>query len=307
MRLLELMREHNKAWALYVFSSANALKLYTMEELVGLGISWVWMGLEGLNSQYSKLKGTDSRDLVRSLQQHGIRVLGSSIIGLEEHTPENIGAAIEHAVSHASEFHQFMLYTPAPGTPLHAELSARGVMLGPDEIDPADVHGQYRFNYRHPNIPPGDETEMLLRAFRRDFEVNGPSVLRVIRTTLTGWRRYRNHPEPRIRERFAWEIEGLATTMAGAVWAARRDLAANSKVRALLDDTLAQLYKEFGLKARVSAVTLGPIILHLLRREQRRLAAGHTYEPPTFYDANPAAVAAGSRAAGRIASVVAGV
>ena len=56
LRLLELMEKHDKAWAIYVFSSANALQMYTMEELAGLGISWVWMGLEGKDSQYGKLK-----------------------------------------------------------------------------------------------------------------------------------------------------------------------------------------------------------------------------------------------------------
>ena len=51
LRLLELMERHDKAWALYVFSSANVLRSYTIEQLVGLGISWVWMGIEGENSQ----------------------------------------------------------------------------------------------------------------------------------------------------------------------------------------------------------------------------------------------------------------
>ena len=56
LRLLELMEEHDKAWSLYVFSSANVLRSYTIEQLVGLGISWVWMGLEGEDSQYAKLR-----------------------------------------------------------------------------------------------------------------------------------------------------------------------------------------------------------------------------------------------------------
>ncbi len=81
LRLLEMMREHGKAWALYVFSSANALRQYTDDELVGLGISWVWLGLEGEESAYAKLKGTDTRGLVRRLQALGIRVLGSTIVG----------------------------------------------------------------------------------------------------------------------------------------------------------------------------------------------------------------------------------
>jgi len=117
LRLLELMQQHDKAWALYVFSSANVLRSYSLEQLIGLGISWVWMGIEGENSRYAKLNGIDTLALVRQLQSHGIRILGSTIIGLENHTPENIDQVIAHAVRHDTDFHQFMLYTPLPGTP----------------------------------------------------------------------------------------------------------------------------------------------------------------------------------------------
>ena len=74
LRLLERMQEHGRAWALYVFSSANALRLYSDEQLVQLGISWVWLGLEGEHSAYKKLDGTDTRALVMRLQALGIRV-----------------------------------------------------------------------------------------------------------------------------------------------------------------------------------------------------------------------------------------
>ncbi|MGD0576806.1 MAG: cobalamin-dependent protein, partial [Candidatus Staskawiczbacteria bacterium] len=100
LRLLELMEENNKAWSLYVFTSANVLQSYTMEQLIRLGVSWVWMGIEGQNSQYKKLSGIDTFALVKNLQANGIHVLGSTIIGLENHTAENIGEVIDHAVLH---------------------------------------------------------------------------------------------------------------------------------------------------------------------------------------------------------------
>ncbi|MEI2723984.1 MAG: cobalamin-dependent protein [Verrucomicrobiota bacterium] len=125
LQLLERIQEHDKSWSLYVFSSANVLQMYTMDQLVALGVSWVWLGLEGENSNYAKLAGANTLQLVRELHAHGIRVLGSSIIGLEEHTPDNIDQAIDHAVSHGTEFHQFMLYTPIPGTALFAELESK--------------------------------------------------------------------------------------------------------------------------------------------------------------------------------------
>ena len=288
LNLLEMMRQGRKSWALYVFSSANALRQYTMEELVGLGISWVWLGLEGEESQYGKLKGADTRELVRRLQDHGIRVLGSSIIGLEEHTLENIDEVIAYAVSHDTDFHQFMLCTSTAGTPQHAEHEAKGILLSGDEMAIADTHGQYRFNFRHPNIPAGDETTFLARAFEADFRVNGPSVLRIIATTLKGWKKYHDHPERRIRKRFAWEAGGMRTAYAGGLWAAHRWFKRNGNpaLAARLNDVLQDLYREFGLRARLAAPLVGRFLFRALVREDQRLKAGWTCEPPTFYERN---------------------
>jgi hypothetical protein len=263
------------------------VRSYPIEQLVRLGISWVWMGLEGKNSRYAKLQGIDTRALVRTLQAHGIRVLGSSIIGLEEHTPDNIDEVIEHAVSHASDFHQFMLYTPIPGTALYAEHLASQTLLDPREYPEGDVHGQSIFRHRHPRIPRGQETELILRAFQRDFEVNGPSVLRIARTLLKGWRRYKSHVDVRIRNRFAWEARDLVVTFPATLWAARRWFRERNpelvrKLSGLLDD----IKRDVGLKARLVAPLAGRIVWSMLRREDKRLKAGWTYEPPTFYEAN---------------------
>jgi radical SAM superfamily enzyme YgiQ (UPF0313 family) len=286
LRLLELIQQHDKSWALYVFSSANVLRSYSIEQLVALGISWVWMGLEGQDSQYTKLHGTDAFALVRELQEHGIRVLGSTIIGLEDHTPENIDQAIDHAVDYDTDFHQFMLYTPIPGTPLHAELSAQGLMKDESEFEQADIHGQLIFNYRHPHIRDGQEAEMMVRAFERDFEVNGPSIARIVRTTIAGWKRYKNHPDQRIRRRYVWESRELATTYSAVIWAMKHYYRKNPIMRAKMSRLLRELYREFGWKSRLMAAIGGPFALWKTHREEKRLAQGWTYEPPTFYEKN---------------------
>jgi len=289
LRLLELMERHDKAWAFYVFSSAGALRSYSADQLVRLGLTWVWMGLEGEDSRYTKLRGVDTRVLVRQLQAHGTRVLGSTIIGLENHTPENIDGVIEHAVRHNSDFHQFMLYTSLPGTPLCAELSAQGRMKDESECQAADVHGQLAFNYRHAHIPDGQETELLVRAFQRDFEVNGPSVVRMARTMLAGWKLHKNHADPRVRRRFAWEARDLSTVYSAVVAAARLYYRGNAALGAKMDVILKDLHREFGLKSRFYSIAGGRYAYWKMRCEERRIARGWTYEPPTFYERNEAA------------------
>ena len=288
LRLLSLMQEHRKSWSFYVFSSARVIQSYTMEELVGLGVSWVWMGLEGRNSQYRKLNGVDTRALVRQLQSHGIRVLGSSIIGLEEHTMENIEQVIDYAISHDTDFHQFMLYTANPGTPLYEQLKNAGRLLPAGEFSHADSHGQYRFNHRHQHITDHQEEQLLLSAFRRDFEMNGPSLYRMLQTLLMGWRRYKNHADARIRERYAREVKPLRSTYAGGIWAMarwyRRDGRMSQKMAALLDS----LYEAFGMKTRIAAPLFGRYIYAAMKKEEKRLANGLSLEPATFFQGQPA-------------------
>jgi radical SAM superfamily enzyme YgiQ (UPF0313 family) len=283
MRVLQLMQENNKSWALYVFSSANAIRKYTMEELVQLGISWIWMGLESPKSNYSKLQNTDTVELTTELRKHGIKLLGSTIVGLEHHTPANIRSEIDHAVSHCTDFHQFMLYTPVPGTPLYAEMEEQGRLL--DGVDLADIHGQFKFNFEHAAISREDSKRFLDWAFLRDFEKNGPSVFRICDTMLQGWKRYKNHPDRRVRERFEWEIGHLRSTYNASLWAMEKRLRnVNAKVSQRIHDLRKEVEHEFGISSWLTRVALGPILLWASKREDRRLDAGQTYEPKTFIE-----------------------
>lgn len=283
MRLLELMKNAGKSWELSVFASANAIRKYTMLELVELGVSWVWMGLESPRSNYGKLQGQDLVELTRELREHGIRVQGSTIIGLEHHTPDNIVQEIESAVDYGTDFHQFMLYTPVPGTPLYQEMADQGRLLS--NVDYADIHGQYKFNFRHAAIGREDSQRFLDWAFWRDFERNGPSLYRLCQTMLQGWRRYKDYPDARVRQRFHRQVKKIIGAYNAALWAMEREFRhVNAGVSDKIHELRREVEKEFPVAARLTAALLGPVLLWSTRREEKRLAAGRTYEPPTFLE-----------------------
>ena len=148
---------------------------------------------------------------------------GSTIIGMEHHTPENIRDEIEHAVAHDADCHQFMLYTPVPGTPLHAEMQAQGRML--DDVDLADIHGQYKFNFKHA-AHRARRLEVVAR-------LGVPARLRaptaracsgMMRTMFEGWKRYGQDRDARVRARFDAEADKLRQGYGAALWAMERYL-----------------------------------------------------------------------------------
>jgi hypothetical protein len=248
-----------------------------------MGVTWVWMGFESAGSAYKKLEGADTMTLTRDLQAHGIRVQGSTIIGLEHHTPGNLREEIEHAVAHDADCHQFMLYTPVPGTPLHAEMETQGRML--PMVDLADIHGQYKFNFTHEHIARDESKAWLDWAFRRDFEANGPSLYRMMRTMFTGWKRYGADRDARVRERVAADAAKLRVGYSAALWAMERYLRpSNADASRRVGDLRQTIERELGGLSRVVNRTVGPLLLWASRREARLWPDGRPLEPRMFVE-----------------------
>ena len=282
MELLEQMKQKGKAWTLYVFSSANAISKYKMRELVELGVAWIWMGLEAQQSEYSKLKGADTIKLTKELQAHGIGVLGSTIVGLEHHTPDNIQAEIEHAVAHDTDFHQFMLYTPVPGTPLYKEMEGEGRLI---DVNLADIHGQDRFNFEHAAMPRDSSKRWLDWAFRRDYEKNGPSIYRLAKTMMEGWKRYHDDPDPRIRQRYKRNGQDLRRSYGAALFAMEKYLrVTNAEVSQKIHALRKDMEQELGALSRWINRAAGPVLLWTSRRDARKHPRGKHIEPMTFIE-----------------------
>lgn len=283
LELLACMQAHGKAWSLYVFSSANAVRQYDLRQLVELGVEWIWLGLESADSGYRKLAGTDTLALTRELQAHGICVLGSTIVGMEHHTPENIWRDLDYAIAHDTVFHQFMLYTPMPGTPLHRQIAAEGRLL--EDVDLADIHGQYQFNFRHPAISREQSKVLLDGAFRADFERNGPSLYRLMRTMYERYRHYGADADPRVRARVDRTAAQLRGGYYAALYAMERYLRpTNAVVAERIGELRAQLGHEFGAFSRVAGTALGSLLTWSASREATRFPRGRPLEPRTFVE-----------------------
>src|SRR5207237_2709757 len=118
-----------------------------------------------------------------------------------------------------------------------------------------------------------DSNRFLNWAFSRDFQRNGPSLYRICRTTMQGWKRYKSHPDQRVRERFEWEVRSIRTAYSGLLWAMERQLRqSNECISNQIRSLRQEIGAEFGSLSRAMAWLLGPVILWRSRREQRQLA-----------------------------------
>jgi hypothetical protein len=77
----------------------------------------------------------------------------------------------------------------------------------------------------------------------------------------------------------------LSGVYSSALWAMERQF---RKVDRNVSDKIRELRHEFrqesGFMGRMLPALLGPILLWTTRREERRLARGKTYEPPTILE-----------------------
>lgn len=195
IELLALMERHRRFFSFHIFSSAEAISAFGVDNLVRLGASFVWIGVESSTTEgnYAKNAGIDARELVSTLRDRGISVLASGILCDEHHTGENIGREVDFMVGLEADMVQFMLFTPLPVTTLYRDMQCRGLLR--DDLPWEEWHGQKEMAWRHPSFPDDSASRWLDFAFRRDYEVNSSSVYRVVETAFRGLRRLAAMPD----------------------------------------------------------------------------------------------------------------
>ena len=153
------------------------------------------------------------------------------------------------------------------------------------DVDLADIHGQYKFNFRHEHIGRDDSRSWLDRAFQRDFEANGPSLFRMMRTMFEGWKRYGQDSDARVRARFNAEADQFRRGYGAALWAMERYLRQSDReVSERIQRLRLDIEAEFGGASRLIARLAGPVLLWSARRQARRFPSGRLLEPRTFVE-----------------------
>ena len=187
LELLSEMEDHQRFFRFHIFSSAEAITAFGLDNLVRLGVDLVWIGFESRSRQsaFAKNHSIDARKLVQDLRNRGIAVLASGILCMEHHTPDNLQEDIDFLVDLEPDFAQFMLLTPIPVTGLYLDQQRRGLLRM--DLPFQEWHGQKRLSYHHPAFNDDDPEKWINLAFRQDYEENSSSMFRMAETAVRGY------------------------------------------------------------------------------------------------------------------------
>lgn len=206
--LRDCLMRSGRPYSFGTFASADTLAKFEPRELAEMGIDSVWIGRESRFRPYPKNEGTDLKALIASLDEWGIRVILSSILLLDEHTPENIWQDIDEHIAMRPTFSQFSHLSPAPGTPLWERMGEEGRLL--PSIPYEDCHAFKQPWFTHPHFSLARAEALQRDAYLRDFHTLGPSLARLILTTVRGFRNFQKTDSPPLLAR--------ARQMQGRLW-----------------------------------------------------------------------------------------
>lgn len=185
--LISEMEKHNRFFNFHVFSSSEAITAFGVQNMVRLGATFAWIGFESKTDQaaFEKNDGIEPKELVRQLRDAGISVLGSGILCMEHHTPQNIQEDIDFMIDIEADTVQFMLFTALPVTALYKRYKKKGLIK--EDLPFEEWHGQKMLNWNH-HAFPGDLAEHALKgAFKKEFEVNSSTIYRMVETATRGY------------------------------------------------------------------------------------------------------------------------
>jgi len=209
---LDCVRSGGRSFPLMGFGSVKGLSRFTADEIAEMGFETIWIAFESEEAGYDKLRGKDLDELYASLRSRGIAVLASMIIGFPFQDRAQVEKEFARLMTLAPAMCQFLIYFAFPGTPLHRKVLAEDGFL-PEYAENPDYRrwDGFALHLKHPAFTAAELEYLQKDLFRRDFEILGPSLVRLFRVWFEGYRNLKDSPNPLLRrsaERMAAYLKG---------------------------------------------------------------------------------------------------
>jgi len=122
-RFCELLIERGHDLNLWVYGRVDAIAPALLRKMKRAGIAWVCLGIESASERVRRDVNKAFRGgvgaVVRSIQDHGIHVLGNFMFGLPEDDPSTMTETLHLALELKCEFVNFYTTMAYPGSPLY--------------------------------------------------------------------------------------------------------------------------------------------------------------------------------------------
>jgi radical SAM superfamily enzyme YgiQ (UPF0313 family) len=280
LELLELMEKNNRFFNFSIFTSAETLKaLEDLDILVRLGITFVWIGVESKKEIYQKNKNIDFHLLIKELRARGISVLASSILFLEDHDNNTIWEDVDYATSLNPDYLQFMQLGPMPGTALYDDYEKQGKLI--PNLPYESKHGQGKIWFNHDHFTREESKDILKLAFETDYNQNGASLLRAMKTVFSGYLYCTNHSSSRIKARAGYFAKQLA--MMRYFLASARVFVKNHQSETLLKEIKDLYVVHFGKTSLLTAAKSLLVLTLSIKEYMRCRMFGDVRVPKTAY------------------------
>ena len=210
MRELGRLIQEDKEFGLskmsyFCFGDMRSITDFSMEELLELGLDSIWVGVESsiedvITSEHKieKRKCDDVKSTFGAMEQYGIGITASMVLGWDFQTPENIEEDIDFFVDLGPASYQMTFLTACPGTELYDRMKKAG-RINP-KMKYHDVQQCNDGTFIPKNFKPGELREYFELAHEKLYNNNGPGLFRSFELNLNGYETCSQSHRPLLRE-----------------------------------------------------------------------------------------------------------
>jgi len=173
---------------IWAYARVDTVKIQYLAEMKKAGINWLALGIEsadpGVRDQARKtLRSRDIKNVVKAIQDEGIRIIGNFIFGLPEDDMDSMRSTLDLAMELNCEFANFYCAMAYPGSKLYDMAVKSGWKL------PENWHGYSQHAFDTCPLPTRHLTSRQVLEFRdnafNEYFAN-PSYLNMLEAKF-GW------------------------------------------------------------------------------------------------------------------------
>lgn len=124
MAIVDMLIKNGYDLNIWAYARVDTVEPENLKKMKKAGINWLALGIESANPDIrdgaeKRMRVTDIKNVVRTIQHEGIRVIGNYIFGLPDDTLETLQETLDMAMDLNCEFTNFYCAMAYPGSKLY--------------------------------------------------------------------------------------------------------------------------------------------------------------------------------------------